>query len=96
MAESVGETVKEEEDENGKIDTVVEFTIEEGQLGIALEGGEVFEVKCDGVEGIIVNGVASGGELVGVVDVTKIQVDVSSSSSVRKVLDESIHKVILP
>ena len=96
MEESVGETVKEEDDENGKIDMVVEFTIEEGQLGIALEGGEVFEVKCDGVEGTIVNGVASGGEMVGVVDVTKIQVDVSSPSSLRKVLDESIHKVVIP
>jgi len=51
-------------------------------------------VRWDGVEGVIVNGVASGGEMVGVVDVSKIQVDVSSLASIRKVLDEAIHKVL--
>lgn len=93
MEESVAENVYEDE-EDGKIDLVAEFTIEEGQMGISLGEGEVFEVKWDGVEGTIVNGVASGGEMVGVVDVTKLQVNVSSRASVRKVLDESIQKVL--
>jgi hypothetical protein len=93
MEESVVENVQEDE-EDGKIDLVAEFTIEEGQVGISLGEGEVFEVKWDGVEGTIVNGVASGGEMVGVVDVTKIQLDVLSPASIRKVLDESIQKVL--
>jgi len=93
MEESAVENVLEDE-EDGNIDLVAEFTIEEGQVEISLGEGEVFEVRWDGVEGVIVNGVASGGEMVGVVDVSKIQVDVSSLASIRKVLDEAIHKVL--
>ena len=94
MEDSVPENVNEN-DEDGKMDLVAEFIIEEGEVGVALDDGEMFEVKWDGVEGTIVSGVASGDEMVGVMDVAKIQVGISSPSSVRKILDESIQKVSL-
>lgn len=75
-----------------KIKFLVEFALEEGTVGVKLDEGERFEGQWEGVEGTIVNGVA-GGELVGVVDMTKLRVDVVSPLSPRKVLHESIHKV---
>jgi hypothetical protein len=81
-----------EEREDDKIDLVVEFALEEGYVGVKLDENEAFEATWDGVEGTLVNGVA-GGELVGNVEVTRIQVDVNSPESPRKVIHESFQKV---
>jgi hypothetical protein len=85
----------ESEREDDQIDLVVEFALEEGKLGIKLDEGEMFEGYWGGIEGTLVSGVA-GGELVGVVDVTKLRVDVTSPTTPRKILHESIHRVHFP
>ena len=85
----------ESEREDDQIDLVVEFALEEGKLGIKLDESEVFEGCWEGIEGTLVNGVA-GGELVGVVDVTKLRLDVTSPTTPRKILHESIRRVHFP
>lgn len=91
FVEEAGEREVEER-EDDKIDLVVEFALEEGYIGVKLDENEAFEATWDGIEGTLVNGVA-GGELVGNVEVTRIQVDVNSPESPRKVIHESIQKV---
>ena len=88
-------TVVELEKEDDQIDLVVEFALEEGKVAVKLDENEIFEGRWEGVEGTLVNGVA-GGEMVGVIDVAKLQVDVTSPQSPRKVLHESINKVHIP
>jgi hypothetical protein len=88
-------TVVELEKEDDQIDLVVEFALEEGKVAIKLDENEIFEGRWEGVEGTLVNGVA-GGEMVGVIDATKLQVDVTSPQSPRKVLHESINRVNIP
>lgn len=78
--------------DDDQIDFVVEFTLEEGKVFVRLDESEVFEGRWEGVEGTIVNGIA-GGEMVGVIDVMKLQVDVTSPRTPRKVIHESIHRV---
>ena len=46
-------------------------------MPVKLDEDEIFEGRWEGVEGTLVNGVA-GGEMVGVIDVAKLQVDVTS------------------
>ena len=89
----VEESAQEERDDE-EVDFVVEFALEEGRLGVRLDDSEVFDGQWEGVEGTFVSGVA-GGEIVGVVDVTKLQIDVNSPLSPRKVLHESIQRVHL-
>ena len=90
----VEETVEREEKDDEEINFVVEFALEEGRLRVKLDESEVFEGRWEGIEGTFVNGIA-GGEMVGVVDVTKLQIDVNSPLSPRKVLHESIQRVRL-
>ena len=75
-----------------QIEFVVELVLEEGSVGVKLGEGEIFKGHWEGVEGTLIVGVA-GGEVVGVVDVTKLQIDVISPRSPRKVLHESISRV---
>jgi hypothetical protein len=88
-------TVVELEKEDDQIDLVVEFALEEGKVAVKLDENEIFEGRWEGVEGTLVNGVA-GGEMVGVIEVAKLQVDVTSPQSPRKVLHESINRVRIP
>jgi hypothetical protein len=74
------------------IDLVVEFGVDEVQLDVKLDANAVFTGRCEGVEGTVVIGVA-GGETVGVIDVSRIQVDIDSPDDPRKLLRESVHKV---
>ena len=90
----VGETGApvQQEREDDQIDLVVEFVLDEGYVGVELDKNEAFEATWEGIEGTLVNGVA-GGELLGNIEVTRLQAGVDSPESPRKVLHESIQKV---
>lgn len=77
-----------------RIDLVLEFALGEGLFGVKLDANEMFEGRCEGLEGTVVKGIA-GGEIVGVVDVGKLQIDVEGLETSQKYLHESIRKVRL-
>jgi hypothetical protein len=87
----VDDSVAEEVDD--AIDLVVEFGIDEVQLDVKLDVNASFTGRCEGIEGTVVMGIA-GGETVGVIDVSRIQVDVDLPDDPRKLLRESVHKVL--
>ena len=80
-----------EEEGDDQIDLVMEFALDEGRVKVKLDETDTFQGRWEGVEGTVVKGVA-GGETVGVIDVTKIQVDVDSRENPCKILNESIQK----
>jgi hypothetical protein len=88
----VEESVPVEEEGDDQIDLVMEFALDEGKVRVKLDEMDTFQGRWDSVEGTIVKGVA-GGETVGVIDVTKIQIDVDSRENPCRILHESIQKV---
>ena len=88
----VEEGVPAEDETDDRIDLVMEFAVDEGRARVKLDEMDTFQGRWEGVEGTVVKGVA-GGETVGVVDVTKIHVDVDSRANPRRILHESIQKV---
>jgi hypothetical protein len=88
----VEEAVPVESEVDDQIDLVMEFALDEGRVKVKLDEVDTFQGLWEGVEGTVVKGVA-GGETVGVIDVTKIQVDVDSRENPCKILTESIQKV---
>lgn len=89
VEESAGPVEDEVDDQ---IDLVMEFALDEGRVKVKLDEMDIFQGRWEGVEGTVVKGVA-GGETVGVIDVTKIRIDVDSRENPRRILYESIQKV---
>lgn len=88
----VEESVPVEDETDDQIDLVMEFALDEGRVRIKLDETDTFQGQWDSVEGTVVKGVA-GGETVGVIDATKIQIDVDSRENPRRILHESIQRV---
>jgi len=94
MALFLEDQVATAEEDSERIDMVLEFAVGEGLFGVKLDVNEMFEGRCEGLEGTLVKGIA-GGEIVGVVDVGKLQVDVEGLETSQTFLHESIKKVRL-
>lgn len=86
--------VEEEGGERG-IGMFVEWIVEEGRVVVRLDEKEEFVVRTEGVEGSFVAGLV-GGDSVGVVDVSKVQVHIESPETPLTLVRESIHKVPSP
>lgn len=78
--------------EKGNIQMVMEFGFNEGRVEITLDEHEIFEARWEDVEGTIVKGIVDG-ETVGVIDISRVRIDVTSPDSQQPILDESIRKV---
>jgi Atg2, N-terminal len=99
MAERLGEMLHvfvEPQPQNSTPDSpsvkmIVEFAIGGIQARMQLGENDMIEARVEGFEGTVVWGV-SGGETVGVVDITRISLGATSNPP-RKILDESIEKV---
>jgi hypothetical protein len=89
----IEEPVEVEVDDDS-IDSIVEFRLDDARFEIKLDETDSVQGRMAGIEGTVVKGIA-GGDTVGVVDVAKMHVEVKSPSNPRKVLHESVHKVVI-